>query len=71
MAALLQVLVTESLKIKEHEMAWSAMLDYTTGMGDYADCLIARVNERDEAVATVTFDKQASMNRRFTLLTTN
>ena len=67
-SALKQILVTECLEVSKHDMAWSAMLDYDNGHGDYADCLIARLNELNGADITYTFDKKASRNKRVTLL---
>jgi len=69
-ATLRQILVTESFVVEQHELAWSAMLDYSKRLGDYADCLSARVNESNGTTTTVTFDKTASRNSRCTLLTT-
>lgn len=69
-SALKQVLVTDCFEVSKHDMAWSAMLDYASGFGDYADCLIARLNELNGADTTYTFDKQASRNKRLTLLST-
>lgn len=68
-SALKQILVTECFAIEKHGLAWSAMLDYSSGFGDYADCLIARANELNGAETTFTFDRRASRNKRFTLLT--
>ena len=70
-SALKQILVTECFAVAKHDLAWSAMRDYANGAGDYADCLIARLNELNGADTTFTFDKRASRNRRFTLLTRN
>lgn len=66
--ALRQVLVTDCLEVEEHALAWVALLDYAQGNGDYADCVIGRLNERGGATTTFTFDKRASRNERFTLL---
>lgn len=68
-SALKQILVTECFEVAKHNIAWSAMLDYSRGPGDYADYLIARINEVNGADTTFTFDKHASRNKRFTLLT--
>ncbi len=68
-SAVKQILVTECFEVAKHNIAWSAMLDYSHGPGDYADYLIARINELNGADTTFTFDKQASRNQRFTLLT--
>ena len=68
-SVLKQVLVTECFEVPQHDLAWCAMLDYSSGTGDYADYLIARINEINGANTTVTFDKKAGLNKRFTLLT--
>jgi len=67
-SALKQILVTECFEVAKHDLAWSAILDYAVGNGDYADCLIAGINEINGAETTFTFDRQASSNKRFTLL---
>lgn len=67
-SVLKQIFVTECFEVAKHDIAWSAMLDYTSGPGDYADYLIARINELNGADTTFTFDKHASRNQRFTLL---
>jgi len=63
-----QVLVTECFHIPKHDIAWGAMLDYSSGQGDYADFIIARINEMNGAETTLTFDRRASHDKRFTLL---
>lgn len=63
-----QVLVTECFYIPNHDIAWGAMLDYSLGQGDYADYIIARINEMNGAETTLTFDKIAGHDKRFTLL---
>jgi predicted nucleic-acid-binding protein len=67
-SALKQILVTECFEVSKHDVAWSAMLDYSGANGDYADCLISRLNELNGAETTYTFDRCASRNKRFTLL---
>ncbi len=67
-SALKQILLTECFEVEQHGLAWSAMLDYSNGIGDYADCLIARTNELNGAETTFTFDRRVSRNKRFTLL---
>ena len=67
-SALKQILVTECFEVEKHDLAWSAMLDYSSGTGDYADYLIARTNALNGAETTFTFDRRASRNKRFTLL---
>jgi predicted nucleic-acid-binding protein len=66
--ALRQILVTECFEVEKHDLAWAAVGDYSEGKGDYADCLIARINELNGAGTTFTFDKKAARNSRFTLL---
>lgn len=64
-----QILLTECFDVSKQDLAWSAMLDYSVGNGDYADCLIAGINRLNGADTTLTLDKRASRNKLFTLLT--
>jgi predicted nucleic-acid-binding protein len=66
--ALRQILVTESLDIQEHALAWCAARDYAEGHCDYADCVIARLNAARGTSTTFTFDRQAGRSPGFTLL---
>jgi len=64
-----QLLLTDCFEVEQHDLAWAGMLDFSSGAGDYADYLIARINAANGADTTVTFDKRASRNSRFTRLT--
>ena len=66
--ALRQILVTESLDIQEHTLAWCAVRDYAEGHCDYADGIIARLNAAHGTATTFTFDRQAGHSFGFTLL---
>jgi len=66
--ALRQLLLTDCLDVEEHALAWEALQDYAQGNADFADCVIARINDIKGARTTFTFDKQAGSNERFTLL---
>ena len=68
-ATLKQLLLTDCFDVAKYDLAWAAMLDYSIGEGDYADCVIARINKMNGAETTVTFDKKAARNILFTLLT--
>ena len=63
-----QILVTESFEIEHHSLAWKAWRDYATGSADYADCLIARLNQASGCSYTCTFDRKAARLAGFTLL---
>ena len=66
--ALRQILVTEGFEIEQHSLAWTAWHDFARGTADYADCLIARVNEATGSSTTYTFDRKAARLAGFTLL---
>ncbi len=63
-----QILVTESFEIEHHSLAWIAWRDYASGSADYADCLIARLNQANGSSTTYTFDRRAARMDGFTLL---
>ena len=50
--------ITKCFHIPKNDIAWGAMLDYSFGQGDYADHIIARINEMNGAETTLTFDKR-------------
>lgn len=66
-----QVLVTDCFDIQNHSLAWIALSDYVNGQADFADCLIARLNQAYGCSTTYTFDRKASRLSGFTLLTEN
>lgn len=64
-----QMLVTDCFVVERHELAWAAFRDYAGGNADYADCLIARLNQESGADPTYTFDRRAAQGQGFRLLT--
>ena len=62
------VFLTESFVFENHEVAWVAFHDYTEGSADFADCLIARLNQQNDCSTTYTFDKKAAKLANSTLL---
>lgn len=66
--SLRQLLVTECFAVERHDLAWTAYYDYDSGSADYADCIIACVNRDCGANSTFTFDRNASRNDGFKLL---
>ena len=57
---LMNLLLTETICIEHHDIAWQAYRDYDEGNTDYADCLISRLNAATDCETTYTFDKKAS-----------
>jgi predicted nucleic-acid-binding protein len=66
---LLNLLLTETLLIEHHDIAWQAYHDYNEGNSDYADCLISRLNHTTGCSTTFTFDKKAARLSHNTTLT--
>lgn len=66
--ALRQVLVTDCFDVEEHALAWTALHAYEASNADYADCIIAGLNQRRDSRTTYTFDKKAAKLDGFTLL---
>jgi predicted nucleic-acid-binding protein len=67
-SVLRQILLTESFDVEAHAMAWNALYDYQADRADYADCLIARLNQERGCRTTFTFDRKAARLPGFTLL---
>ncbi|MFZ4398064.1 MAG: PIN domain-containing protein [Kiritimatiellia bacterium] len=67
--ALRQILVTDCFDVDDHALAWVAFRDYEVSHADYADCVIARLNQARGNQTTYTFDKRAADLPGFTLLT--
>ena len=66
---LMNLLLTETLLIEYHDIAWQAYHDYYDGNADYADCLISRLNHAKGCSTTYTFDKKAAKLPHDTILT--
>jgi len=56
------------LEIMEPSVVYKALRDYESSNADFSDHLIARVNEKNGCETTVTFDKKASKQVGFELL---
>ena len=56
------------LAIMEPSCVWKAVHDYKRSNVDFADHLLARINEAQGCEVTVTFDKKASMQALFELI---
>lgn len=54
------ILLTETFDIELHDTAWIALKDFTETNADYADCIIARLNQEKGCSTTYTFDKKAA-----------
>jgi predicted nucleic-acid-binding protein len=67
-SVLRQILLTESFDVEGHAIAWNSLYDYQSGLADYADCLIARLNQVRSSRTTFTFDRKAARLSGFTLL---
>ena len=65
----MNLLLTETLLIEHHDIAWQAYHDYNEGIADYADCLISRLNRDAGCATTFTFDKKAAKLPNNTILT--
>lgn len=57
---LLNLLLTETILVENHETAWQAYCDYIAGTAEYADCLISRLNRTNGCTTTLTFDRKAA-----------
>jgi predicted nucleic-acid-binding protein len=65
MAQLIENLLrTAQLKVEDHDVAWAALREYQTG-ADFADALIAALNQRVGCEDTVTFDRKAGRRPGF------
>jgi len=68
MAQLIESLLrTAQLKVEDHDIAWAALHEYQAG-ADFADALIAAVNQRAGCEDTVTFDRKAGRRPGFLAL---
>lgn len=64
-----QIMLTDCFDVEEHAVAWNSLYDYQTNSVDYADCLIARLNQARAGRTTFTLDRKAARLPGFTLLT--
>lgn len=54
------LLSTEGFVFENEVAVETALADYRTGLGDFSDRLIARINEAHGAAQTFTFDRKAA-----------
>ncbi|MAE63969.1 MAG: PIN domain-containing protein [Phycisphaeraceae bacterium] len=66
--ALRRIIEAAELEVEHREIADQAIADYGEGDADFADYVIARLNESAGAKHTVTFDRSAAAHPRFKLL---
>lgn len=62
------ILRTRQFYIHQPDIIWQALNGYQNGLADFADNLIACLNEHNDCQDTVTFDKKASRIKQLTLL---
>jgi predicted nucleic-acid-binding protein len=59
----------DELKVESADAVWQAVRKFRKGVADIADYLIGARNAMHDAVPTFTFDKKASSDPDFRLLT--
>jgi predicted nucleic-acid-binding protein len=59
------LLETPEVVVEDADLARRALTDWRSGRVDFADCLIARRNERSGCQATLTFDKALTKSSLF------
>ena len=64
-----QLLQVSQLEVMQPEVVWRALSDYKASNADFPDHLLARVNQSQGCDVTITFDKKASKQPTFELLT--
>jgi len=64
-----EMLQIGQLEVQQPEVVWRALSDYKNSNADFPDHLLARVNQSAGAEYTITFDKKASNQPAFELLT--
>lgn len=67
-AILDRILRTAQFEISDKEITWSALSDYRSGKGDFADYVIGRANALGGAAKTVTFDQALKGHKQFQVL---
>lgn len=60
-----KLLSVAQLQILQPELVWKANQDYRDSSADFADLLIARINEQETCDFTVTFDLAAAKHSLF------
>lgn len=63
-----QVLRVAQLQVDDPQVVWRALDDYRAGKADFADHLLARVNQASGCADTVTFDTAAGKAAGFVVL---
>jgi len=63
-----QILQVRQLAISNADTVWRALVDYRNSKTDFADHLIARINQATGCEYTLTFDKKAAKQELFQLL---
>ena len=63
-----ELLQVGQLDVQQPEVVWRALADYKNSNADFPDHLLARVNQSAGCDYTITFDKKASKQPTFELL---
>lgn len=63
-----RILRVSHFEVEHRDLTWGAHSDYVAGRADFADCLIARINQSAGCAETITFDRQAANLPGFRLL---
>ncbi|MFT5610068.1 MAG: putative nucleic-acid-binding protein [Polaribacter sp.] len=63
-----ELLQVGQLGVQQPEVIWRALSDYKNSNADFPDHLLARVNQSAGCDCTITFDKKASKQPTFKLL---
>jgi predicted nucleic-acid-binding protein len=63
-----QIVRTRQFEVADKDTVWYALADYRHGKADFSDYYLARANERDGALQTLTFDKAPKASPRFRVL---
>ncbi len=64
-----ELLQVGQLEVQQPEVVWRALSDYKSSNADFPDHLLTRVNQSAGCTCTITFDKKASKQPTFQLLT--
>lgn len=62
------IAVTKEIKFENSTQVVAAIGNYQRGTADFADYLIAQINQQYGCIYTATFDKKAGRSRLFHLL---
>ena len=63
-----QLLMAAELEVEQSSMAWRALRGYRVGPAEFADYIIAHLNESADVEYTITFDRKAARHPLFRLL---